>query len=126
MPAYLSFSPKRRFVIPLRAFFYAKKGWVCSYGFSFVPVVSQLTEFFRETAGRSHGWRSRPAPRTALGRVKPKVSRKNSVSWVDKEQEKSHMNAPAPSPVRQTKKALNGLIFTSEPETGVKPLQKIE
>jgi len=33
---------------------------------------------------------------------------------VDKEQEKSHMNAPAPSPVRQTKKALNGLIFTSD------------
>ena len=47
---------------------------------SFVPVDALLTEETGWAAGRSHGWRSRPATRTSLGRVKPKAPPGSEVS----------------------------------------------
>jgi len=47
---------------------------------SFVPVDALLTEETGWAAGRSHGWRSRPATRMSLGRVEPKAQPVASVS----------------------------------------------
>jgi len=47
---------------------------------SFVSIITPLTEDTGGAAGRSHGRRSRPAPRMALGRVKLKAPPGSEVS----------------------------------------------
>jgi len=47
---------------------------------SFVSIFAPLASETGGAAGRSHGWRSRPATRTSLGRVKPKAPPGSEVS----------------------------------------------
>ena|GEM_PF-2884186 len=88
-----------------------QRGWLSAYGVSFVPLDPPLAEDTGRAAGRSHGRRSRPAPRTALGRVKPKALPVSSVSGGQGEQEKPRCGQPS----------LDQRLFANKPRSDISP-----